>query len=97
MRKQMRKTGQIWKAGLPCLLSLCLFLGGCGFNEASRMSNLYSFEERPITLDMADDGSGYAQLFAENLCVIEDEGAFAAGDVTSEAGALFDTTGNQVL
>jgi len=97
MRKQMRKTGQIWKAGLPCLLSLCLFLGGCGFNEASRMSNLYSFEERPITLDMTDDGSGYAQLFAENLCVIEDEGAFAAGDVTSEAGALFDTTGNQVL
>lgn len=97
MRKQMRKTGQIWKAGLPCLLSLCLFLGGCGFNEASRMSNLYSFEERPITLDMADDGSGYAQLFAENLCVIEDEGAFPAGDVTSEAGALFDTTGNQVL
>ncbi|EHI59452.1 hypothetical protein HMPREF9473_02601 [ [Hungatella hathewayi WAL-18680] len=97
MRKQMRKTGQIWKAGLPCLLSLCLFLGGCGFNEDSRMSNLYSFEERPITLDLADDGSGYAQLFAKNLCVIEDEGAFAAGDVTSEAGALFDTTGNQVL
>lgn len=97
MRKQRKRTGLIWKAGLPCLLSLCLFLGGCGFNEASRMSNLYSFEERPIALEQPDDSSGYADLFAQNLCVIGDEEAFAAGDVSSEAGALFDVTDREVL
>ncbi len=97
MRKQAKRTRPIWKAGLPCLLSLCLFLGGCGFNEASRMSNLYSFEERPITLELSDESSGYAELFAQNLCVVGDEGVFPAGDVSSEAGALFDVTDREVL
>lgn len=97
MKKQVRKTGKIWKTGLPCLLSLCLFLGGCGFNEASQMSSLYSFEERPITLDLADDGTGYAALFAQDLCVIGDEGSFDAGVVSSEAGALFDMADHEVM
>lgn len=88
--------GKVWRAGLPCLLSLCLFLGGCGFNEASRMENLYSFEERPLTMDLAADSAGYGELFAQNLCVIGDEGVFAPGDVTSEAGALFDLSDHEV-
>ena len=61
------------------------------------MSNLYSFEERPITLELSDESSGYAELFAQNLCVVGDEGVFPAGDVSSEAGALFDVTDREVL
>lgn len=94
MRKQMRKTGQIWKVGLLCLLSLCLFLGGCGSNEGSWIGNLCSFGGRLITLDLVNDGSGCAQLFAKDLCAIEDEGTFAARDVTSETRTLPDITGN---
>lgn len=84
------------KAGIPCLLSVCLFLSGCGLGSP-KLSDPYSFEARPITLAEDSDTSGYAKPFASDLCVISDESLFKAGDVTSEAGALFDVTDDKVL
>lgn len=84
------------KAGIPCLLSVCLFLSGCGLGSV-KLSDPYSFEARPITLAADSDTSGYAKPFTSDLCVISDESRFKAGDVTSEAGALFDVTDDSVL
>lgn len=84
------------KAGLPCLLSVCLFLSGCGLGSV-KLSDPYSFEQRPITVADDSDTSGYAKAFASDLCVVGDESRFNAGDVTSEAGALFDVTDDTVL
>lgn len=85
------------KAGISCLLSVCLFLSGCSLNGDSRLADLYSFEERPLTLEANIDNSDYAPLFAGDLCVVEDESKFRAEDVTSESAILFDVTDEKVL
>ena len=46
--------------------------------------------------EAAGDGY-YAEPFAQDLCVVADEEAFDAGLVTSEAAALFDQDGREVL
>lgn len=49
-----------------------------------------------IAAEAAGDGY-YAEPFAQDLCVVADEEAFDAGLVTSEAAALFDQDGREVL
>lgn len=84
------------KAGIICLLSISMTMGGCAANT-EELANPYSFEERPITWDDADAEDGYADFFAEDLCVVTDENQFPSGTVSSEAAALFGTTDESVL
>ena len=73
---------------------LALSLAGC----TSSLSDPYVLEERipVIAAEAAGDGY-YAEPFAQDLCVVADEEAFDAGLVTSEAAALFDQDGREVL
>lgn len=93
----MRRVRRIDRAGIPCLLSVCLLLSGCSFGGDSRMTDLYSFEERSLGAVSDPADSGYAELFAQELCVVDDEGRFQAADTSSEAAALFDLSGKEVL
>lgn len=88
---------KLFQAGAVCFLSLSLFLGGCGSTDEKQMTQMYSFDERPLTIEDAGEDSGYAELFAGDLCVVTDESMFAEDDVTSEAAALFDMTDKTVL
>lgn len=78
-------------------LSVCLVIGGCSFNGDSKLTDRYSFETRALSLASDADSTGYAELLANDLCVVEDESKFSPEDVTSEAGALFDMADGTVL
>ncbi|MEG7530356.1 MAG: D-alanyl-D-alanine carboxypeptidase [Hungatella sp.] len=82
--------------GVVCLLTLSLWLNGCSVLQKQDLPHPYSFDERPIAWDGADATSGYTELFAKDLCVVMDEHAFAGGEVSSEAAALF-STGDQTV
>lgn len=84
------------KAGIAGLLSVSLFVSGCSIKN-EKLTNPYSFEERPITWDAMDTEGGYAKLFAEDLCVVTDESQFSADEISSEAGVLFSMSDDKVL
>lgn len=76
------------------LLALTVSLAGC----SSSLQDAYVLEERIPALAAGAEGAGYyAEPFAEDLCVVTDESAFDEGLVTSEAAALFDEDGREVL
>ena len=76
------------------LLALTVSLAGC----SSSLQDAYVLEERIPALAAGAEGTGYyAEPFAEDLCVVTDESAFDEGLVTSEAAALFDEDGREVL
>ena len=76
------------------LLALTVSLAGC----SSSLQDAYVLEERIPSLAAGAEGAGYyAEPFAEDLCVVTDESAFDEGLVTSEAAALFDEDGREVL
>ena len=76
------------------LLALTVSLAGC----SSSLQDAYVLEERIPSLAAGAEGAGYyAEPFAEDLCVVTDESAFDEGHVTSEAAALFDEDGREVL
>lgn len=83
--------------GILCLFSTSMLLGGCGGIEEKRMTQPYSFEEHPVNWDDTDVDSGYADLFAKDLCVVTDESQFLPDDVNSEAAALFNRSDETVL
>ena len=81
--------------GFFCLSLSSAFLTGCGKEE---LTAPYSFAERGyVSQEETAEGKGYAPLFASELCVVADENAFASDYVTSEAAALFDLSGEEVL
>lgn len=84
------------KAGFAALLSVSLFVSGCSIKK-EKLTNPYSFEERPITWDAMDKEGGYAKLFADDLCVVTDESQFSANEISSEAGVLFSLSDDKVL
>lgn len=75
----------------------CLMLAGTVLSACStpELTSAYSFAERPYVPEDAE--SGFGTLFASDLCVVMDEGAFSENDINSEAGALFDLSGKEVL
>ena len=82
---------------IACCLSAGIILSGCGSVKEEALNRPYSFEERSLSLIDGDSEEGFGPLFAEDLCVVEDESAFSADDTTSEAAAVFDIAGEQVL
>lgn len=83
--------------GLLCVLLLgavVLSATGC----LSGLKEPYRLEERIPVMEAGQPRStGYADGFASDLCVVEDESSFDRDDVTSEAAALFDINGRETL
>ncbi len=77
-------------------LAASLLLWGCS-GRASQLENPYSFEERSFPIELEESKREHEALFASDLCVVSDESIFAPEDTTSEAAALFDISGKQVL
>ncbi len=75
-------------------MSVMLFSVGCGREE--ELTNPYSFENRPVLADIAEE-EALGHFFAEDLCVVSDETAFSSSELDSEAGALFDLEGKHTL
>lgn len=101
----MRTNHYVRRLGVRGVLFLTvaaavLCAGGCAKRELIRP---YSFEEGGIALEeMLSEGAGtdlesYGTLFADGLCVIADEAAYAADEITAEAGAVFDLTAGETL
>lgn len=67
-------------------------LSGCGSGE---LEKTYSFEERSHLMQTSD--AALAPLFAEDLCVIQEEASITDTTITAEAGALFNTTDASVI
>lgn len=62
------------------------------------LKDAYSLEERISSMDAGyNGGSMYAEGFAADLCVVEDESGFDRNFVTSEAAVLFDLDGQEVM
>ena len=75
-----------------------LVLSGCSAGSGAKLEKPYSFEAHPFILDQEATGQpSVVPLFAQDLCVVSDESAFDAGEVDSEAGALFSLSDNNVL
>ena len=81
---------------------LCaLLLGAVALSTTGCLSGIkepYSLEERiPVMEDSLSQTVRYADGFASDLCVVEDEYSFDESYVTSEAAALFDISGRETL
>ena len=81
---------------------LCaLLLGAVALSTTGCLSGIkepYSLEERiPVMEDSLSRTVRYADGFASDLCVVEDEGSFDENYVTSEAAALFDVSDRETL
>lgn len=88
---------RIMLLGITCGLLAGVFLCGCGAREEEQLQRPYSFEERTMALIEDDSAKSYVPLFAEDLCVVQNESSFSAEDTTSEAAAVFDLSDGQVL
>lgn len=88
---------KLFQSGTVCILIMSILLTGCGAYDSKNMTQPYSFEERPIAWGDTGADSGYAELFAEDLCVVMEEDGFSPDDVSSEAAALFDVSDRSVL
>ena len=81
---------------------LCaLLLGAVALSTTGCLSGVkepYSLEERiPVMEDSLSRTVRYADGFASDLCVVEDEYSFDESYVTSEAAALFDVSDRETL
>lgn len=75
-------------------ISLC----GCGIAGNGSLEQSYSFEEHPLAIQADDaESSRTVPLFAENLCVVDDEGVFDFDFVDSESGAVFSISDGTVI
>lgn len=87
--------------GRKCVSAfLCVLLISTSFGVSGCSAGIkepYVLEERIPALDQSSLNPRYADAFASDLCVVTDEGAFDADDTTSEAAALFDISGREVL
>ena len=81
--------------GISCCLSAGILLCGCG--KTPSLERPYSFTERPFPLTSEEEEIDFEPLFASDLCVVEEEGAFSPEETTSEAGVLFNLSDRQVL
>lgn len=89
-------------ASLICAASLA----GCsvGISDAYTLDQRISVLEAPA-IAAGTDGEGgssapdgmYGKAFAQDLCVIENESAYSDSGVTSEAAAVFDLDGRDVI
>lgn len=79
-----------------CCLSAGILLCGCS-GRAAQLEYPYSFGERVFPVEAEQSEREHEALFASDLCVISDEAVFAPEEITSEAAALFDISGQQVL
>lgn len=75
------------------LISASFAISGC----SSGIKEPYAPEERIPAMEEGNVTPRYADAFASDLCVVSDEGTFDAGYATSEAAALFDISGREVL
>lgn len=82
---------------LAAFLALSICSTGCSIRKEQNLPHLYSFEERSMTDEVMEPASGYAELFASDLCVVMDESEFSDPAITSEAAVLFDITDGDVL
>ena len=86
----LRQSFLAWTIAAAGLLSLT----GCG----SGLKDSYSLEARMPALEQSLSGAyQYADGFASDLCVIQDEAAFNPEDATSEAAAVFDISDREVI
>lgn len=87
--------------GRKCVSAfLCVLLISTSFGVSGCSAGIkepYVLEERIPALDQGSLNPRYADAFASDLCVVTDEGVFDADDTTSEAAALFDISGREVL
>lgn len=81
-------------------------LSGCGAVSgilSPRLQSPYSFSDNTIKVagilndKLSDTEQDYGKLFASDLCVVTDEAAFSDTELDSEAGAIFDLSGEKVL
>ena len=79
-----------------CCLSIGALLCGCS-GRAAELELPYSFDGRRFPVEIEEIEREHEALFASDLCVVSDEAVFAPEDTTSEAAALFDISGQQVL
>lgn len=79
-----------------CWLWAGMLLWGCS-GRAAELEHPYSFEERTFPVEAEETNREQEALFASDLCVVSDEAVFAPDETTSEAAALFDISGQQVL
>ena len=78
------------RAVLMCaFLAVPVSVTGCG---ERKFEDPYLFVDRSMELtDILSEsgfvkkGSGYGELFASDLCVVMDEGAYDSGEITAEA------------
>lgn len=75
------------------LISTSSAVSGC----SAAIKDPYVLEERIPAMEEGNVTPRYADAFASDLCVVSDEGTFDAGFATSEAAALFDISGRDVL
>lgn len=92
----MARNVQIKGIKMICCLTAGMFLCGCS-GRAAKLEHPYSFEEREFPMEAEETEREHEALFASDLCVVNDEGEFNPADTTSEAAALFDISGQQVL
>lgn len=79
-----------------CCLAVSIFLWGCN-GRAAELEKPYSFGERSFPIQLETAEREHEALFASDLCVVSDESVFTPEETTSEAAALFDISGQQVL
>lgn len=79
---------------LSAILAAVILTTGC----SAGVKDAYSLEEGISSMDTGYTAEGmYAEGFALDLCVLEDESSFDKSFVTSEAAALFDLDGHEVM
>lgn len=83
-------------AAIAALVSV--MLAGCG--KDTRLINAYDIaSDSPAVSESATAGDSYADLFAQDLCIVSDDSSADSGvDMTfAEAAALFDIDGRETL
>ncbi len=99
MKFDCRAHSGVRMFGILLCLGVVLSAAGCG---KQKLTDPYSFETRGFLLQemLPESGDGameHAPLFADDLCVVMDESAFAADEISAEAGAIFDLSGKETL
>ncbi len=96
VREKPKTPGGRFRA-IVCCAAAGLLLCGCGIGKRPELKNPYSFENRRFSVNTETEEAGYGELFASELCVVAEETQFLAEETTSEAAAVFDLSGRQVI
>lgn len=81
---------------LSTVLITSYLVSGCSVLGSKKLENAYSFEQYEEIFENTEE-KDYVTLFSSDLCVINDEDAYNAGDLTSESAALFNITDQEVV